>query len=878
MTPPTTSRAAPCTVDEHVTVEAKVAGAWRVLVSSKNEFSRTQPYHLRLDVTHGSTATPTRTPTLPPCDADYYEPNNTFDIAPYIPIASYIQAFICPPGDVDFYRFYAAADQSIAIDLSSLPADYDLFLWSPARLEVAHSWNSGTAIEYILYRAPVSGEYRVEVRPVLGQWSGVDPYDLRVDLIQPSPTATPTRTRTRTPTLTPWPTVTPTATPRPGQDLTILGIEVNQAIVPPWPHNLAPVWHKPTVLRVYVSSGSVSVVHVTARVTVRDWGLGFRTTLYPFNPGGEIQAFSGNYSVLHWEELGKTLNFEVPAQYLEGRWVFEAEVNYDRRVPETDYTNNRYSEYVEFQPIAKRLSIAYVPIYYDPGGDYTGAHLPTARIGDRAGFVRATWPLRNDYISYYRAAIPPVVVTTELDWALEYWGLVISLADIYEDLSPKPDHLVGWLPDDAKQTADDVLGSSVIDIVDSFNSPSRAVWVLDYDDGDGTLSHELEHCYGYWHACHQIGGRGFDTRNRTVKGASLVEVMCTETDYSERWADLESYLEKYDAWYSGRPPWGAAAEAVAIAPTRYVVTTGIITPSISGASTAQLYPLRWITRTQTDEVPAGGAYCLEFRSASALLQSYCFEPQQGDMHSGENVLRGFHYNLPWPDGTTLVQLKQGQTVLAQRAASAHPPTVHVDWPNGGEALNGPFTVRWTGNDLDGDSLTYSVLYTPDGGGSWVPLGLPTTGTTLSSDTAYLASGEQGRIKVRVTDGFATAEDMSDGPFTVPRKPPEVTIQAPLEGAWYRPGVQFNLIGQAYDPEDGLLPDSALTWWLNTTTGGTVLGTGPMVAIGPLEPGDYHLSLTAVDSNGTWGGANRTIHVGERLGSTLYLPVVLKRNG
>ena len=169
-----------------------------------------------------------------------------------------------------------------------------------------------------------------------------------------------------------------------------------------------------------------------------------------------------------------------------------------------------------------------------------------------------------------------------------------------------------------------------------------------------------------------------------------------------------------------------------------------------------------------------------------------------------------------------------------------------------------------------------MLYSRDGGTSWVPLAADILTSTLTVDSGYLAGGDLCRVKVRASDGFATAEDVSDAAFTVPRKPPEVTIQAPAEGAWYRAVEYINLIGQGYDPEDGVIPDGALEWWLNTETGGTMLGTGPMISVGPWAEGDYAISLGAMDSDGQFGGTFVTIHVGEKPGNTLYLPVVVKR--
>jgi len=124
----------------------------------------------------------------------------------------------------------------------------------------------------------------------------------------------------------------------------------------------------------------------------------------------------------------------------------------------------------------------------------------------------------------------------------------------------------------------------------------------------------------------------------------------------------------------------------------------------------------------------------------ALLTSYCFDGTRGGWQGGGPDVRGFYYSLPWPEGTTLVQLKEGQNGLAQRAASAHAPTVHVIAPNGGETWAGDLTLRWSGSDADGDTLHYSVRFSRDGGTTWVPLAVDTLSTTLVVDSGYLGGG------------------------------------------------------------------------------------------------------------------------------------------
>jgi|GEM_PF-1384668 len=868
----------PGTTNEYILMEdAKFAGDYRVLVSTKNDYSPTSTYKLRVRITRAPTATPTRTPTLPPCNPDPSEPNDTFDTARVIVPGGWTQGLICPPGDRDFFKFAVTANHTIRLELRSLPADYDLYLWSPAGLEVEHSWNSGTSDELIVYRALQTGEYRAEVRPVLGQWHGTDPYDLRPDVF--APTATPTMTPTRTPTATPTRTLTPTPSPtiNPRLDLTVAYVEINQAIQTHQESFVyAPIWHKPTVVRVYIRTGlewpeTQCVRHVTARILVRRAvGGAVIRILFPYNPGGEICA--PLYREANWYALDYALNFDLPADLLEGTLILEPEVNYDRSVPEMNYDNNRGPiQTVQFRPIAKRLSIAYFGIYYTPD-DYSGAIYPTNRIDSAISFLKATWPIRPDYVTYWRAPIAGFVWDVYLDCGYDYWRLLHEVYDFWCDMNPQPDHLVGWLPGDAKLTTGRVVGFGYVGELDD---PDHAVWAMDRDAGGIILSHELQHNYGFEHSCESIGGRGFDVLNRVVKLLSNKQVMCETLDAANQWADIYNYGTMYNQWWA--PISSGALETpnpASIAPTLYVKASGVITPS---EGTAELWPLEVVTRTESVPLPTTGDYCLDFLNSSAvLLAHHCFAPRSLEVGGQGPELKGFFLTLPWPAGTTRVLLKYGPATLAERAASAHAPTVRVISPNGGETWGDTATVTWTAADADGDPLRFSVLYTWDGGQSWTPLGPDVVTTTMTVSTTLLPGGTQSRVKVRVTDGFHSVEDMSDAPFTVPRKPPEAIIESPAEGARYSPTDLITLMGQAQDPEDGVLPGDRLQWYLWTPTGSTYLGSGTLLSAGPLPEGRHTIVINATDSDENVAVAFHTIYVAERGSNLIYLPVIFKK--
>lgn len=113
------------------------------------------------------TATPTPTPTpTPVCGAD--EAGDTFSTAASLPSSLVTTGYICPSGDLDFWKFNLVKGEDVSIWLEDLPADYDLYLFSPGGGLYAASTRFSTAnFEYLHFTASSSGDWRVMV---FGKW------------------------------------------------------------------------------------------------------------------------------------------------------------------------------------------------------------------------------------------------------------------------------------------------------------------------------------------------------------------------------------------------------------------------------------------------------------------------------------------------------------------------------------------------------------------------------------------------------------------------------------------------------------------------------------------------------------------------------------
>jgi len=135
------------------------------------------PYRLRLELrgptptptptrTATGTATPTRTATATATrqPQDPNEPNDTFEQATTLSAGQAMMGYIDSAGDVDYFKInVGAAGKVVAVSLTLLPADYDLYLADSGRNVVAMSRYGGAANEFIFYTAPAAGTYYIYV-------------------------------------------------------------------------------------------------------------------------------------------------------------------------------------------------------------------------------------------------------------------------------------------------------------------------------------------------------------------------------------------------------------------------------------------------------------------------------------------------------------------------------------------------------------------------------------------------------------------------------------------------------------------------------------------------------------------------------------------
>ena len=161
-------------------------------------------------------------------------------------------------------------------------------------------------------------------------------------------------------------------------------------------------------------------------------------------------------------------------------------------------------------------------------------------------------------------------------------------------------------------------------------------------------------------------------------------------------------------------------------------------------------------------------------------------------------------------------------------------------------------VAWSGNDVDGDMLTYTVQYSTDNGATWDTLAVDWPGQSLSVNSTELAASKQGLARVVASDGFNTATAQS-ATFTVQPHAPAVSISSPQDGAVFTSDMQLVLEAAVWDMQDGLLGGTNVQWKSDRDG---ALGSGAMLSFNAtqLSQGRHTITATATDSAGLTNSA------------------------
>ncbi|MDF2380858.1 pre-peptidase C-terminal domain-containing protein [Nostoc ellipsosporum NOK] len=107
-----------------------------------------------------------------------YESNETTGTAASIPVNTVVSAAIGSSTDVDYYSFVVSSTSNLAVTLSNLPGDYDLYLYNSGGTQIGSSTASGTSNESISLSSQAAGTYYIRVIGYSGAFSTSVCYNL----------------------------------------------------------------------------------------------------------------------------------------------------------------------------------------------------------------------------------------------------------------------------------------------------------------------------------------------------------------------------------------------------------------------------------------------------------------------------------------------------------------------------------------------------------------------------------------------------------------------------------------------------------------------------------------------------------------------------
>lgn len=678
-------------------------------------------------------------------------------------------------------------------------------------------------------------------------------------------------------------------------DIRITNIEITQAIQcmnnPECGSNTVTLFQrKPTLVRLYLSTNTGSVTGVTGKLfLLRD----DESEIYSTSSINEaivddVADPVGTYR----SDITHTLNFRLPPEAISQPGLFRLKVviNPTHEPEECCYDNNEKTYSGLEISRSESLHIIFIPIY-------TRGHRGNLEEGWKIiDWLSRIYPIYDIRFWRYRSGSP---VEMEGDSVSDF-GCGPFWTDILNELwwlnfwTDDPEDYMRYygLVDPASLPIPNIVGCGKR----PGDEAAGRVETGDRQTGQ-TAAEEIGHNHGRMHATACNGARNPDSGYPMVDGlldefgidvldliiyppSSSYDVMGYCGSETTEWISRYTYLALADAigsvaqndrnHYAGLTmPVNSEQPDI-----EYLVASGEVNPDkaiIYDGFYRLLLPLG-----TKDDLPDGD-YSVELVDANnSILSIRKFGPMIADasfmrvVESSpvQEVNGAFQLVLPWVDGTTAVIFRYNGTEIARRQVSSENPVVNLTSPNGGEnwGASEKASVKWVSSDLDGDKLTHSIQYSPDGGETWVSLASNVQGNEIDVDTANIMGSENMLVRVFVSDGMNTSSDISNGTFRVASKPPDVFIASPADQTTYQQGQPVFFQAFATDIEDGPVTDGSVFSW-NSNRDGTI-GIGNQLLLENLSPGKHKITLSVRDNSGMVGSQIIIIYIEPQSGPSL----------
>lgn len=315
------------------------------------------------------------------------------------------------------------------------------------------------------------------------------------------------------------------------------------------------------------------------------------------------------------------------------------------------------------------------------------------------------------------------------------------------------------------------------------------------------------------------------------------------------WVSVEMWNLLVDALKVGagnRPSSGLAMIAAQGGDT--TVDGFLIKGTISRNDSIQVTPPMWLQNLSLYPAVGESEYVLSLADQKGVETSGV--PVYVDLKESDPA--PFIAVLPAPRDAGTIFLKRGNKVLGKWTRSANAPQVKLDAPT---RSGNSVTLSWQANDADKDALSHTVLFSYDGGASWLTAATDLKEPRLTLDATNMPGCDRCLVRVLTTDGWNTTSADLSSPFAVENKSPSISIASPKDGATVSFDMPLVFSAAAVDMEDGLL-DEASVMWRSDKDG--ELGQGSLLMIPSLSNGTHTITVIAKDKTGAQ--AQKTIRI------------------
>lgn len=509
-----------------------------------------------------------------------------------------------------------------------------------------------------------------------------------------------------------------------------------------------------------------------------------------------------------------------------------------RSISESNFSNNRWKRTPLFVTVDP-LRIVGVALDMP---SYPRLDLLSGPAGPREGIAlyKRAFPLPHpNYVPLWRIASS--ATTDGLHNRLQ--KTLVSINDLIGPF----DWIHGWLPPEFRSI--DSQGNVLLGNA----SPSqRTSWGGEGPVGNWsqTFAHELGHAYGNGERNEPgvIGNYGYDVYARHSPFPGCADCPFTRTiDSIEIMRQAQSSI---DRMWAGVPTVttiishaSSEAQSQVANGTPGILVTGTLNQD--SATISSPFPM---TAGNADPISTSGSHRLLGFNASnerVLFTRFDAFPIFGGTDSTE---LGFSVRISQdvePSLARLVVRDISGVDLGTLIRTAYPPVVIINEPISESVLRDTLRVNWSATDVDGDVLTSSLLYSWDGGTSWIPITIDEENDQVVISTSELpgTSGSTGILRLIVSDGFnRTTVEMQHLDVGY-RHSPVVAVEA--ESLLVSEGSTALLSAFVHDLEEAII-DSAITW---TDANKQIVGRGREVLINASGVGHQIFEVTYIDCDG-----------------------------